>query len=192
MKDLLVEDFRVSLEYLNKTYLFEYKQASIYETIEFIQNDKLIDWLYEFLLRHSKTDWFNKDIFIKTRRWHGEIIKTIETTYFKGAFQKNTTTSTKDKKKDRMDEDNGFWSYLMWMSEILTIEPLLLIKKYTFQQADYLYFRGIYNKNKWTKKWDELNRSMIVWKHIWNMSTNEKKDLDNVFEVLRNLNTKTK
>lgn len=192
MEELLCEDFNLDIHFSWKVYNFKYKQATIYETVEFMKNKDLMEWLYNFLKKHSTKDSFTKVIFIQSNKWYKDYIKKIEETFFRGAFEKISVDDKEKEKKDNTNEHDKFWSYLMDLSKWLWVEPLKLMKKYTFQQANYLYFRAVYNSNRWTKEWDELNRNMLLNKKLKDLNSNleEKKELDNLFKKLNNLDTK--
>ena len=149
-----------------------------------MNNKDLLEWLYEFFKKYSTDNKFNKIIFLNSSKWFKDYIKNIENTYFRGAFEKNRLSNTKEEEGDSTSEDNEFWWYLMNLSTALDKDPLELMKKYTFWQANYFYFWAIYNSNKWTKEWDELNRSMLTNRKIQKMDLEEKKALDDIFKNL--------
>ena len=192
LEELISEDFNLTIEIWKATYKFKYKQATIYETIQFMKAKNLLDWMYEFLKEHSVDKKFNKIIFLNSSNWFKEYIKNLQNTFLRGAFEDKTADSKKKDTEEDTSEPNEFWWYLMSLSTALGVDPLKLMQNYTFQQANYLYFWAIYNSNKWSKEWEELNRSMIVNRTISKMDLKEKEALDDMFKNLSNLNTKTK
>ena len=146
MFQLLVKDFELEIN-LKKKHILSYKQATLYECIEFsykIKQDDfdILKWVEQFILDNSFIQR-NELILIDMQK----IIDVLMSTMFREYFWKGNSTSS-----------YPFEAYIMSISEKFSIDPVSVMKQYTPEQIKYLVDWIIYNNNEQSKEWKKRNK----------------------------------
>ncbi len=164
---LIRKEYDLVLKFWKKEIIFKYEEATAYEVLKFIQemkkeNFSLIEWLYDFL--NDKTKLSKKE-FAKTLTSFENVFTAVQNSYFFNVFnKKKSLRQTRDKMP--------FNAYICAVSEYCKIDPLTLIKKYTFRQLEYFAEWVVYNLNSKTKegvKRNRMNSRVKNIKEMWNI-----------------------
>ena len=153
-----------------KTINLRYKQATILEYIEFIQETKKneINYFKWFLEKH----WVDKKYLKNLKNIYQELWRKIEQSYLKWYINKSKIKT--ETRKIKESEQIPFNATLIHLSKELKIDPLEIMKKYTLEQLNYLseWILYIYDNNK-AKTSRKTNRK----KQIENLPETEKQKL---------------
>jgi len=179
MEQLARKDFELNLKVWSGFITLKYQQATMRETIDFLiesQKDwfKYLEWLYNFI--SSKTN-ISREIFDQMLWDANKIFEAIKSTYFRWVF-------TADGKKS--DSETPFSSYLVLLAKELSLDPLSIIDRYTFEQIAYLTEWIVWNYNEQTPEWRKRNRIEAVKKEMKEEWTNDLDEIKALEERLKN------
>lgn len=123
-----------------KKITLKYNQASLYESMEFLQNIKNpIEYYLEFLKKYSVKKLSKKDLII-CLVYYKDFWWEIEKTFFLWYFEKQ-----KQEIIINTEDIVPFSSYIAYISKEVNIEPNILFKKYTYPQIKRLSDWIVYN-----------------------------------------------
>lgn len=160
---------------------FKFNQASAYDTLEFLKEQEkesfnMIVWVINFLSEQTPLKKKEKNIIIQNIV---TIIDNIKSTYFKWAFNR-----TEEDKKN-IDQ---YWlpmnAYIMILSEKMNIDPLILLKRYTFEQLTYFTEWIIYNMNEQSEDWQKRNRQKQIQKKYLNKDNKDNQMIDKLLDSI--------
>jgi hypothetical protein len=183
MNKLLRKDYELEISIWNKKKVFMYQQATAYETLEFIElaskeNFNVLEWVYDFLNNVCKvkkipfTNNISRKEYMKYVKNFDKIFRVIKDTYFKWAFGKEET-----------EQETLFESYIAFMSKELNIDPLRLLKEYTFEQLTTISDGVIYNINMQTEEGQKANKKIMNKRKI---EKQDPEELKKAFDKLLN------
>jgi len=178
----------------NKFLILEGKEASIEETLEFLEktekaNFEAIEYLYNFLDKASK--WkINKKIFKKYILNNiSDILKIIKKTYIKGVFEEKTKEKIEEKKEkipmSFEDIQENLGDLLAFLSEKMCIDPNRILKKYTWRQIDFRTKKYIRRERDKTKEGRKINEREDTGKEIAKHKTEIDKSLKRIEKYLQ-------
>ncbi len=183
---IYINNQNIMFEILNKTYEIDilwqtckYEQLKLYECIEFsyklnTKDFKLEDWLYNFL--KDKIDLKKQDL-LKIDL--DKMMDVLFDTAFKWFFSKK-----------KWGKSTSYESYIMFLSEKLSIDPNKLVKEYTPEQLNFYTDWVIYNLNEQTKEWQKRNKFNSKMKEMQQEETREEA-LKRVQEMEKKLKNKS-
>jgi len=160
---------------------FKFNQASAYDTLKFLKEQEkesfnMIVWVINFLSEKNPLKKKEKNIIIQNIV---TIIDNIKSTYFKWAFNR-----TEEDKKN-IDQ---YWlpmnAYIMILSEKMNIDPLILLKRYTFEQLTYFTEWIIYNMNEQSEDWQKRNRQKQIQKKYLNKDNKDNQMIDKLLDSI--------
>jgi len=130
----------------------KYKQASIFETIQFfkdIDTKWLWSWLERFLKKYSNANKITLWIIKVDKNTITRIFNIIKDTRFRGVFW--------DREQKYEWRSRPYNSILVLLSERLWIDPDTFQNRYTIEQMNYLLWWIVYNINEQSDEWKEIN-----------------------------------
>ena len=74
MQELIRKEYNLDIEIGKKTYNFKYKQANIEETMKFMEEDNIIEWIFNFLLNHNTDGRLNYSVLLALVEGFSEIL----------------------------------------------------------------------------------------------------------------------
>ena len=132
-KGLLKKEIELPIEIDGQTKHFVYEQYTIQETLEFHYKDQdRAEWLFEFLNEHGKTenDKLTEAEFqlLPVKKVYKKVLSGL----CEGFYEFDGD------KKPKYKDEYPIAAYVSFVSKELSIDPLDLMQKYTFQQLNYL------------------------------------------------------
>jgi len=181
-KGLLQKEITLPIDLGDEIKFFKYKQYTIEQTLEFNYAEKNEEqWLFDFLNNHAENDAdkLSKEEFEKLPV--KELYKKVVGWLCRGFYDFN--------RKEEVDKGESYpvWAYIAFICNELAIEPLHLVKNYTFEQLNYLTEWIVWNKNEQTEEWQKRNKKKKTQKEIDEM---DKDALNKKLEELRNKHKK--
>lgn len=136
-------------------FVLKYIQASIRETIQFIDTAKddtaLNKWFHDFL--KEKGNLTDDDILLvmMNPKKYQELFKTIRNTRFRGVFDAPAT------KKQVGDRETMYGALIVAICEKFGMSPRDFQEKYTFEEMNYIVESMIFLNNEQTEEGKALN-----------------------------------
>lgn len=155
----------------DKIIILEWKEASVEETLEFLEKTEKIDfqiieYIYNFFNKSS--NWkINKKIFSKYIANNlQEILDLMKKVYIKGVFEDKPLEEVKKEEKneeftyktDLEDVIISFSRVIAFLTPKMSIDPNNLIKNYTWRQVQFWVKHYLYNEREKTKEGQEENK----------------------------------
>lgn len=180
---MLKDNFTVTFKlkghnYFNrkKSVLLEFWEASIGETLEFIEkieraDFRSIEYLYNFFEKSSKGK-INKKIFSKYIANNLEqILDILKKTYVKGVFSIENEEKAREKQEipEKMDVEEferDLGRLLAFLSEKMSIDPNGILKTYTWRQLNFWTKHYLYLERQKTAEGQKQNKKEENKEHV--------------------------
>ncbi len=166
----LQREYNLTIKMGKKSRSFVFLQATAYQTIQFIEESKQegfspVLWCYTFLNEQCKSPkrfFTRKNVTLREFRkfWEDfvKIFDIITKKWLFWSFEEKKDTDTPEKPEDVEDTaEMPFDAYLAMLSERFSIDPLEMLKKYTFEQIRELGKGMVYLMNMQTEEWRKKN-----------------------------------
>lgn len=152
----------------SKNILLEFEEASIEETLEFLEKIEKADfstiqYLYEFFKKTSKGK-INKKIFSKYIGNNLEtILQILKKTYIKGVYNTDISENMENKQEipEKMDVEDflkDFGRLLAFLTDKMSIDPNGILKTYTWRQLNFWTKHYLYNERAKTEEGQKENK----------------------------------
>lgn len=181
--------YQLVLKIWNKEQIFNFFQATAYETMEFMEDVKENDfspimWLFNFLNDKCITDkWLfsRKNInFKEFKKFAPDFERLFEIItdkyFFKSFIEEEKNETEESEEAEEKNESMPFDSYLVLLAWKISLDPLEILKKYTFEQISDLWKWLVYVLNMSSEEWRKKNQKMQVWekiKKVWKEAIDE-------------------
>lgn len=160
--------YELTINFGKKSRILRFKQATAYETLKFLEQVKDDDfnavlWCFDFLnnecIAQNKFPFVknvSKREFMKYLPEFEKIFSIILDKRFKWSFE------SEQKQDEEQEDEMPFNAYLVLLSEKLNVDPLTLLKNYTFEQIGELSKGMVYVLNMQTEEWRAKNKRQAI------------------------------